>query len=113
MGPRPPGLARPAEGGDLYAHKCDLCRGIGSGPQCVTACPTQAIFRLEPAAEIGELSFLFGKPAKGEQDRAGRAPLWQGLLGAAIADAALVTNGAVMHARDLLSTGVGLGDAAA
>jgi len=28
--------------------KCDLCRGLGSGPACVNSCPTGALLRLSP-----------------------------------------------------------------
>ncbi len=51
----------PPPGGAAYtdlAVKCDLCRGY-EGPACVQACPTGAIFRLNPAEEIADVRALF------------------------------------------------------
>jgi Fe-S-cluster-containing hydrogenase component 2 len=31
------------------AVKCDACKGVASGPACVTACPTGAAKRISPA----------------------------------------------------------------
>lgn len=31
-----------------YAHKCDLCAGIETGPSCITACPTKALHLMAP-----------------------------------------------------------------
>lgn len=44
------------------AVKCDLCRGYES-PACVQACPTEAIFRIEPERDIAELRHLLGTEA--------------------------------------------------
>ncbi len=41
------------------AVKCDLCRGH-DGPECVSACPTDAIFRLEPARDVVEVRAAVG-----------------------------------------------------
>jgi Fe-S-cluster-containing dehydrogenase component len=46
------------------AVKCDLCRGH-DGPQCVSACPTDAIVRLDPARDIVEVRAALGKKAPG------------------------------------------------
>jgi Fe-S-cluster-containing dehydrogenase component len=40
--------------GALVATKCDLCHGA-AGPECVSACPTGAIVRLEPARDVMEV----------------------------------------------------------
>jgi thioredoxin reductase/CRP-like cAMP-binding protein/Fe-S-cluster-containing hydrogenase component 2 len=34
--------------GPKHAVKCDMCQGIGSGPACVSACPTGAAMRVDP-----------------------------------------------------------------
>jgi len=44
------------------AVKCDLCRGH-DGPQCVSACPTDAIVRLDPARDIVEVRAALGQKA--------------------------------------------------
>ena len=31
------------------AHKCDLCIDVPSGPACITVCPTNALFLIDPA----------------------------------------------------------------
>jgi hypothetical protein len=41
------------------ATKCDLCVGR-DGPECVSACPTGAIFRAEPARDFVELGAALG-----------------------------------------------------
>jgi Fe-S-cluster-containing dehydrogenase component len=46
------------------AVKCDLCNGR-DGPECVLACPTGAIARVEPAREFVELRLALG----GRSDR--------------------------------------------
>lgn len=58
------------------AVKCDLCREQ-SGPACVTACPTDAIARVEPARAFDELGALLGsapEPAS-KSRRESRLPL--------------------------------------
>jgi len=52
MAPRP-------EGPTQIAVKCDLCRGQ-SGPACVTACPTEAIVRVDPNQAFEEVRALLG-----------------------------------------------------
>ena len=37
------------------AVKCDLCSDVPSGPACVSACPVDAIGRIEPVAAIAEV----------------------------------------------------------
>jgi Fe-S-cluster-containing dehydrogenase component/CRP-like cAMP-binding protein len=61
------------------AVKCDLCRGKHGGPQCVAACPAEAIVRIEPEtafAELGGAAVAVMPP---------RTPAWPWLAGAAIA----------------------------
>jgi Fe-S-cluster-containing dehydrogenase component len=41
------------------AVKCDLCRGH-DGPECVSACPTDAIFRLDPGRDVVEVRAAMG-----------------------------------------------------
>jgi len=59
------------------AVKCDLCREF-EAPACVSACPTQSIFRLEPSAEISEIRALFGGASAPSSARP--APDWQRLV---------------------------------
>jgi len=43
----------------VVAVKCDLCHGR-DGPECVSACPTGAIFRADPQRELMELRGALG-----------------------------------------------------
>ena len=52
---RPSGVGQSS----VVAVKCDLCRDY-EAPACVQACPTESIFRLEPAEDFSEVSRLFG-----------------------------------------------------
>lgn len=45
------------------AVKCDLCREYDA-PACVQACPSEAIYRIDPEQDFSELSELFGAAAK-------------------------------------------------
>ena len=58
-----PRAAGPAGASELVAQKCDLCRGK-AGPECVSACPTGALFRADPARDLVEIRSLLG-PATG------------------------------------------------
>jgi Fe-S-cluster-containing dehydrogenase component/CRP-like cAMP-binding protein len=49
----------PRGGGGAVAAKCDLCSGR-AGPECVLACPTGALARVEPAREFAELRVALG-----------------------------------------------------
>jgi hypothetical protein len=68
-----PRAAAPANGEvgapALVASKCDLCVSY-EGPECVSACPTGAIFRVDPQRELLEVRSLLGAPG-----RAARAPV--------------------------------------
>lgn len=46
-------------GGGAVAAKCDLCAGR-EGPECVLACPTGAIVRVEPARDFAEVRVALG-----------------------------------------------------
>ncbi|HKE15737.1 MAG TPA: cyclic nucleotide-binding domain-containing protein [Kofleriaceae bacterium] len=55
MAPRPTAHGLAAD----VAVKCDLCRGY-EAPACVEACPTEAIQRIDPARDIGEVAGVLG-----------------------------------------------------
>jgi Fe-S-cluster-containing dehydrogenase component len=62
--------AAPGSGAsELVAQKCDLCRGR-SGPECVNACPTGAIFRADPERDLVEVRSLVGARASTAPERA-------------------------------------------
>jgi hypothetical protein len=91
MAPRPgatgQGLTEAAPGRSAeVAVKCDLCKGVSGGPACVSACPTEAIARIDPDKELVELRALGGKaPRPAEAVRPSRRVLWTVALGAALA----------------------------
>jgi len=60
MAPRPDGDESGVSA--LVAVKCDLCGG-GDGPECVSACPTGSIFRVEPERDLAEVREVLGGPA--------------------------------------------------
>jgi Fe-S-cluster-containing dehydrogenase component/CRP-like cAMP-binding protein len=110
MAPRGEGVARPA-GESEYAEiavKCDLCRAF-EAPACVQACPTESIFRMNPAEEIADVrELLRGGATEGARPIAatdGRALV----AGSALAAVALASVGGVMHARALWTSRAGLG----
>lgn len=97
-----------AEGPEEVAVKCDLCKGFDA-PACVSACPTEAITRLDPQRDIRELGAMFGSGAvavKGEPARPGWLALGPS-VGLALA-IGLVPAGVLFHARALGSPGRGL-----
>jgi Fe-S-cluster-containing dehydrogenase component/CRP-like cAMP-binding protein len=56
MAPRSlPDSGRDAGPSALVAVKCDSCQGRAGGPACVSACPVEAIARIEPSATIAEV----------------------------------------------------------
>ncbi len=81
-------MAERPDAGSLSADvavKCDLCRGY-EAPACVAACPTESIFRLEPAQDFAEVRRLLGTPGHRALVRDG--PRWLGsALGAGAATA--------------------------
>jgi len=47
----------------MVAEKCDLCAGA-SGPECVQACPTGAMFRADPARDFVDVRAILGAGSK-------------------------------------------------
>lgn len=111
---RPPAMAgalpSPEGAAGDYAHlavKCDLCRNY-EGPACVKACPTESIFRINPAEEIADVREIL----RGAAPEAGRRVRERGpwlLAGAAIAAVGIGLSGAVMQARERWGPGRGMG----
>ena len=110
MAVRPLAALRPQGGPGEYAElavKCDLCRGY-EGPACVQACPTGAIFRLNPAEEIADVrAVLRGSTPDRVEGSRERGPFL--VAGAAVAAAGIGLTGAVMQARALWGPGRGMG----
>ncbi len=92
------------------AVKCDLCREY-EAPACVQACPTESIFRLEPARDFGEVRDLLGAPAAHAAFAPKAAARWTLVL-TVTATAALVPLLMRLHAVGLLAPGRGAGLAA-
>lgn len=65
MAPRKDALPFPS-----VAVKCDLCEGVAGGPACVSACPAQAIARIDPNAALAELRLPILNNAKATMLRA-------------------------------------------
>jgi Fe-S-cluster-containing dehydrogenase component/CRP-like cAMP-binding protein len=111
MAPRPEGAARPPGQPGEYADvavKCDECRDYES-PACVSACPTSAIMRVNPMADIADVRALFGKkadPAAALHARSNGAVL---ISSAAIAALAIGLVGWIMRARGHFQPGRGWG----
>ncbi|MEO7330677.1 MAG: 4Fe-4S dicluster domain-containing protein, partial [Minicystis sp.] len=101
---RPPGA--PGEFTEL-AVKCDLCRTYES-PACVQSCPTESIFRINPAEEIADVRAIF-RGASAEPTRAAKGSGASLILGAAIASLGVGLVGATMHGRGLWWPTRGLG----
>jgi len=69
MAPRPePALHREV------AVKCDLCGELES-PACVRACPSEAIARLDPKRDFGEVRTILGLPPEPGKPPRRRSPL--------------------------------------
>ncbi len=83
-----PRSAGPVEASSDVAVKCDLCRDLGHGPACVSACPVDAIVRIEPLAALADVREAVGArpPRRGLPVR--RAA-WPWVLGAAAIAAAV------------------------
>jgi ferredoxin len=45
------------------AVKCDLCHERAAGPACVSACPTDAIVRIDPSVDLDEVRAVLDKRA--------------------------------------------------
>lgn len=106
--PRPPG--QPGEYADI-AVKCDECRDYES-PACVSACPTSAIFRVNPTTDIADVRALFGKRAAPGAALPARSGGAIPIASAAIAAIAIGLVGWVMRARGHFQPGRGWGYAA-
>jgi Fe-S-cluster-containing dehydrogenase component len=70
------------EASALVATKCDGCAGR-AGPECVSACPTGAIFRAEPARDFVELRAAVGGGAAAAVPRPTRNDAWRAIAYAA------------------------------
>ncbi|HEX4515699.1 MAG TPA: cyclic nucleotide-binding domain-containing protein, partial [Polyangiaceae bacterium] len=57
------------------AVKCDLCHDRAEGPACVSACPTDAIVRIDPSVELDEVCAVLDKRAPRSPDVAPRRSL--------------------------------------
>lgn len=79
MAPRPPSTdaRRAAAMSTEIAVKCDLCRGL-DGPECVSACPTDAIFRLDPRRDVVEVRAAMGPSLEAQRPvpRARKRSTW-------------------------------------
>jgi Fe-S-cluster-containing dehydrogenase component len=97
----------PRGGSAVVATKCDLCRG-SSGPACVEACPTGAIFRADPERDLVELGSVLGRerrrrPATPPERGASRLIVVAALVPPCVALAA--SGGAAPSERHELFTG--------
>lgn len=115
---RPDGAPRPAGEPGAYgevAVKCDLCAGH-DGPACVAACPTEAIFRMNPAEELPDVRAFLGvsheSAASSRRTRGASRPI---AAGAAIASLGIVLARVRLGAalRPGTSAGLAFGIAAA
>lgn len=114
MAPRPEGAPRPPGNHAEYADvavKCDECRDYES-PACVSACPTSAIFRVNPTTDIADLRALFGGRADPSAPLPARRSAVVPVASAAIAALAIGLVGWVMRARGHFHPGRGWGYAA-
>ena len=86
LAPRPVGAPSPPEGPfEAVAVKCDLCVGSARGPACVRACPTQALARVDAAAEVVEVAALLDRPPVGASSPRLRPWPWGTSIGIAAA----------------------------
>ena len=99
-------VGAPGEFSEL-AVKCDLCRSYES-PACVQSCPTESIFRINPAEEIADVRAIFrgAGPATSRAAKGSGASL---VIGAAIASIGVGLVGVIMHGRGLWWPTRGLG----
>lgn len=97
--PRPPNAPRPKGPAvfDDLAVKCDLCRDY-AGPACVAACPTESIFRLNPADELPDVRRVLRADQTAAPDRRS-APRWPWIALAGALSIAAGTLGITFHER--------------
>lgn len=77
------------------AVKCDLCHDRAAGPACVSACPTDAIVRIDPSVELDEVRAVLDKRAPRSVEKS--AP---SLRAAAIVSAASIISVGAFFALD-------------
>ena len=94
---------------ETVAVKCDLCRDY-EGPACVQACPTAAIVRLEPEADVADVARVLGRPAVQEPRR--RAPDLRALVGSVGAALGVTTSVALARRHEQAAWTPGQGTAA-
>ena len=70
------------------AVKCDMCRDLGHGPACVSACPVDAIVRIEPSAALADVRAAVGERPR-RQGLPRRREAWPWVVGAAALAAAV------------------------
>jgi Fe-S-cluster-containing dehydrogenase component/CRP-like cAMP-binding protein len=73
------------------AVKCDVCRDEPAGPACVSACPVDAIRRVDPTTAIAEVKAAVGARTRTVVPPAAtseRSPAWPWVVGAALVAAA-------------------------
>jgi Fe-S-cluster-containing dehydrogenase component/CRP-like cAMP-binding protein len=91
------------------AVKCDMCRDLGHGPACVSACPVDAIARIDPLAALADVrdALAVRPPRRGLP---ARRAAWPWVLGAAATSAALgcvqASSGAMRWATGIAAGGV-------
>jgi Fe-S-cluster-containing dehydrogenase component/CRP-like cAMP-binding protein len=98
--PRAPGAPQPPSSGtrfDDVAVKCDLCAGW-DGPACVKACPTEAIFRINPADDLPEIGTLL-RQGTGDAPVRRAGATWPIVAGAAGIGVAWALWGWAQHVR--------------
>ncbi|MEM7156990.1 MAG: cyclic nucleotide-binding domain-containing protein [Myxococcota bacterium] len=69
-----PGAPAPVGPTEL-AVKCDLCRDY-SAPACVSACPTEAILRLDPSTDFRDVASLMGNEGRPRRSVVERVNAW-------------------------------------
>jgi len=89
------------------AVKCDMCRGLDHGPACVSACPVDAIARIEPVAALVDVRQAMAvHPAR--RGLPARRAAWPWVLGATAVAAALariqVSSGAMRTGTGVAAT---------
>ncbi|HEY8088722.1 MAG TPA: cyclic nucleotide-binding domain-containing protein [Polyangiaceae bacterium] len=107
LAPPSAGVAAPPPVAALSAEvavKCDLCVAVPSGPACVSACPVDAIVRIEPVAAISEVRRAVGRHVPRQAlPRARPGAAW--VAGAGVVAMALVAASGGLHGLRML-TGV-------
>jgi Fe-S-cluster-containing dehydrogenase component/CRP-like cAMP-binding protein len=104
-GSSPPSGER-ATSGDV-AVKCDMCRGLETGPACISACPVDAIARIDPSAAIADVRrAIQHRPAR--QPLPERRSAWPWVVAAAVT-AVAAAHVPAGHGAARVATGVAAG----